>query len=208
MTHSGKPCDKPGEHRRRGYCTNPAASSVNHRRRTTTCVTLTFNVIPALGKDFSLVREKAEALDGQRRRKLLCCTRRERREPWTSYHRQRYPFILSLSPPLICRHNVLPSCDIFQLHWSVTLLLCSNTKGGKVIPSIDHGAPNIISTALNSLYLMRRNRSTSCEYRVRFKTYCWVEGLQVCFKSWFALKSTDRLQVSMLWQVFTWGVVV
>lgn len=126
MTHSGKPCDEPGEHRRRGYCTGLAASSVNHRRRTTTCVTLTFNVIPALRKDFSLVREKAEALDGQRRRKLLCCTRRERREPWTSYHRQRSPVILSLSPPLICRHNVLPSCDIFQLHWSVTLLLCSN----------------------------------------------------------------------------------
>ena len=99
---------------------------MSHRRRTTTGVTLTYNVIPALGKDFSLVREKAEALDGQRRRKLLCCTRRERREPWTSYHRQRYPVILSLSPPLICRHNVLPSCDIFQLHWSVTLLLCSN----------------------------------------------------------------------------------
>ena len=126
MTHSGKPCDEPGEHRQRGYCTGLTASSVNHRRRTTTCVTLTFNAIPALGKDFSLVMEKAEALDGQRRRKLLCCTRRERREPWTSYHRQRYPVILSLSPPLICRHNVLPSCDIFQLHWSVTLLLCSN----------------------------------------------------------------------------------
>ena len=50
MTHSGKPCDEPGEHRRRGYCTGLAASSVNHRRRTTTCVTLTFNVIPALGE--------------------------------------------------------------------------------------------------------------------------------------------------------------
>ena len=103
MTHSGNPCDEPGEHRRRGYCTGLAASSVNHRRRTTTCVTLTFNVIPALGKDFSLVREKAEALDGQRRRKLLCCTRRERREPWGDV----------VPPSAIPRHFVLiPAFDL------------------------------------------------------------------------------------------------